>query len=102
VRRVLQIGAALSWRLFVVVATLYVIGTVVAFLASVVVPVAIALLSSRSCDARRLSPGQRVGQCLSRRIVGKSATGESEQRDTGDARTTHQIERGLHGSGPML
>lgn len=40
----LQVSAALSWRLLVVVAALYVIGTVVGYLAAVVVPVAIALL----------------------------------------------------------
>jgi predicted PurR-regulated permease PerM len=40
----LRIGAALGWRLLVVVAALYAIGVAVAYLASVVVPVAIALL----------------------------------------------------------
>jgi len=40
----LRISAALGWRLLVVVAALAVIGTVVAYLAAIVVPVAIALL----------------------------------------------------------
>jgi putative heme transporter len=44
VPRTLRISAALGWRVLVVVAALYVIGTVVAYLASIVVPVAIALL----------------------------------------------------------
>ena len=41
---VLRAAAALGWRLLVVVAALYVIGTVAGYLAAVVVPVAIALL----------------------------------------------------------
>ena len=44
VPRVLRVSAALGWRLLVVVAALYVIGSAVAYLAAVVVPVAIALL----------------------------------------------------------
>jgi predicted PurR-regulated permease PerM len=44
VPRVLRVSAALGWRLLVVVAALYVIGTAVAYLAAVFVPVAIALL----------------------------------------------------------
>jgi predicted PurR-regulated permease PerM len=44
VPRTLLISAALGWRLLVVAAALAVIGTVVAYLAAVVVPVAIALL----------------------------------------------------------
>jgi predicted PurR-regulated permease PerM len=44
VPRALRVAAAMGWRLLVVVAALYVIGTVVAYLAAVVVPVAIALL----------------------------------------------------------
>ena len=44
VPRVLQVSAALGWRLLVVVAALYVIGWVVAYVAAVVVPVAVALL----------------------------------------------------------
>ncbi|MDT7616624.1 MAG: putative heme transporter [Pseudonocardiales bacterium] len=40
----LRVSAALGWRLLVVAAALYVIGQVVAYLAAVVVPVAIALL----------------------------------------------------------
>jgi predicted PurR-regulated permease PerM len=44
VPRSLRISAALGWRLLVVVATLGVVGTVVAYLAAIVVPVAIALL----------------------------------------------------------
>ena len=43
-RRVLRTSAALGWRFLVVVAALYVIGTVAGYLAAVVVPVAIALL----------------------------------------------------------
>jgi len=41
---VLRTTAALGWRFLVVVATLYVVGTVAGYLAAVVVPVAIALL----------------------------------------------------------
>jgi predicted PurR-regulated permease PerM len=44
VPRVLQVSAALGWRLLVVVAALYVISTAVSYVAAVVVPVAIALL----------------------------------------------------------
>jgi putative heme transporter len=44
VPKVLRVSAALGWRLLVVVAALYVIGQVVAYLAAIVVPVAIALL----------------------------------------------------------
>ena len=44
VPRVLRVSAAMGWRLLVVVAALYVIGSAVAYLAAVVVPVAIALL----------------------------------------------------------
>lgn len=44
VPRVLRVSAALGWRLLVVVAALYVIGTVVTYLSPVVIPVAIALL----------------------------------------------------------
>ena len=44
VPRVLRVSAAMGWRLLVVVAALYVISQVVAYLAAVVVPVAIALL----------------------------------------------------------
>src|SRR5688500_10470427 len=44
VPRVLQVSAALGWRLLVVVAALYVIGVAVTYLAAVVVPVAVALL----------------------------------------------------------
>ena len=44
VPRVLRVSAALGWRLLVVVAALYVISQVVGYLASIVVPVAIALL----------------------------------------------------------
>ena len=44
VPRVLRVSAALGWRLLVVVAALYVIGSAVAYVAAVVVPVAIALL----------------------------------------------------------
>ena len=42
--RILRVSASLGWRLLVVVAALYVISRVVAYLAAVVVPVAIALL----------------------------------------------------------
>ena len=44
VPRVLRVSAALGWRLLVVVAALYVIGTAMAYLSAVVIPVAIALL----------------------------------------------------------
>ena len=41
VPRVLRVGAALGWRLLVVVAALFVIGSALAYLAEVIVPVAI-------------------------------------------------------------
>ena len=44
VPRILRVTAALGWRLLVVVAALYVIGTVASYLAAVVIPVAVALL----------------------------------------------------------
>ena len=44
VPRVLQVSAALGWRLLVVVAAVYVVGVAVTYLAAVVVPVAVALL----------------------------------------------------------
>jgi predicted PurR-regulated permease PerM len=44
VPRVLQVTAALGWRLLVVVAALYVLGIVAFYLAAIVVPVAVALL----------------------------------------------------------
>ncbi len=44
VPRMLRVTAAIGWRLLVVAATLYVLGVVAAYLAAVVVPVAIALL----------------------------------------------------------
>jgi putative heme transporter len=44
VPRVLQVSAALGWRLLVVVAALYVIGWAISYVAAVVVPVAVALL----------------------------------------------------------
>jgi predicted PurR-regulated permease PerM len=44
VPRILRVGAALGWRLLVVVASLYVIGLGAAYLAPLVVPVAVALL----------------------------------------------------------
>jgi len=48
----LRVGAALSWRFVVVVAALYVVAYVLGFLATIVIPVAIALLL-----AALLSPG---------------------------------------------
>jgi predicted PurR-regulated permease PerM len=44
VPRVLRVTAAIGWRFLVVVAALYVVGTVTGYLAGLVVPVAIALL----------------------------------------------------------
>jgi predicted PurR-regulated permease PerM len=44
VPRPLRVGAALGWRLLVVAAALYVIGTAFSYLAEVVIPIAIALL----------------------------------------------------------
>jgi predicted PurR-regulated permease PerM len=44
VPRVLRFSAAVGWRLLVVAAALYVVGMVIAYLAEVVIPVAIALL----------------------------------------------------------
>ena len=67
VPRALQISAALGWRLLVVVAALYVIGTAVAFLASIVVPVAIALL-----PAALLAPA--VGHLVKHRVPRGVAT----------------------------
>jgi predicted PurR-regulated permease PerM len=55
--RVLRVSGAIGWRLLVVAAALYVIGQVVAYLAAIVVPVAIALLL-----AALLSPAVRVLQ----------------------------------------
>ncbi|MCR3747017.1 AI-2E family transporter [Lentzea californiensis] len=52
VPRLLRVSAALSWRFVVVVAALYVVAYVFGFLASIVIPVAIALLL-----AALLSPG---------------------------------------------
>jgi NAD(P)-dependent dehydrogenase (short-subunit alcohol dehydrogenase family) len=39
-----------------------------------------------------------IGLAITRTLLdeGKSATGESEQRDAGDAPAAHQIELGLH------
>jgi predicted PurR-regulated permease PerM len=44
VPRILRVAAAIGWRFLVVVAALYVVGTVTGYLAGIVVPVAIALL----------------------------------------------------------
>ncbi|MCW0213570.1 MAG: AI-2E family transporter [Pseudonocardia sp.] len=44
VPRVLRVSGAVGWRLLVVAASLYVLGQIVAYLAAIVVPVAIALL----------------------------------------------------------
>jgi predicted PurR-regulated permease PerM len=44
VPRVLRVSAALSWRFVVVIAALYIVSTVVGFLAAILIPVAIALL----------------------------------------------------------
>jgi predicted PurR-regulated permease PerM len=44
VPRLLRVAAAIGWRFLVVVAALYVVGTVAGYLAGIVVPVAIALL----------------------------------------------------------
>ncbi len=44
VPRTLRVSAALGWRLLIVVAALYVVGIVTSYLATLVVPVAIALL----------------------------------------------------------
>jgi predicted PurR-regulated permease PerM len=44
VPRILRVTAALGWRLLVVIGALYVISTVAAYLAAVVVPLAVALL----------------------------------------------------------
>jgi predicted PurR-regulated permease PerM len=70
VPRALRVGAALGWRLLVVVAALYVIGVVVAYLAAIVVPVAIALLLAAllSPAVRRLV-GWRVPRGLATFLV---------------------------------
>ncbi|MCS7478612.1 AI-2E family transporter [Umezawaea endophytica] len=52
VPRILRVAAAIGWRFLVVVAALYVVGTVTGYLAGLVVPVAIALLL-----AALLAPG---------------------------------------------
>ncbi|HEX6342543.1 AI-2E family transporter [Umezawaea sp.] len=52
VPRILRVTAAIGWRFLVVVAALYVVGTVTGYLAGIVVPVAIALLL-----AALLAPG---------------------------------------------
>jgi predicted PurR-regulated permease PerM len=67
VPRSLRISAALGWRLLVVVAALAVIGTVVAYLAAIVVPLAIALLL-----AALLSPA--VGWLAQRHVPRALAT----------------------------
>lgn len=61
VPRLLQTSAAVSWRLLVVVAALYVIGYVAGYLGAVIVPVAIALLL-----AALLAPA--VGYLVNHRI----------------------------------
>ena len=68
VPRALRVGAAVGWRLLVVVAALYVVGTVVAYLAALVVPVAIALLL-----AALLSPA--VHRLVDARVPRALATG---------------------------
>jgi len=50
VPRPLRIAAAIGWRLLVVAAALFVLGTVVAYLSPIVVPVAIALLLAALLD----------------------------------------------------
>ncbi len=67
VPRALRVSAAVGWRLLVVAAALYVIGTVVAYLAAIVVPVAIALLL-----AALLAPA--VGYLVTRRVPAGIAT----------------------------
>jgi predicted PurR-regulated permease PerM len=68
VPRALRVSAAIGWRLLVVVAALYVIGTAVAYLAAVAVPVAIALLL-----AALLSPAVR--HLVAARVPRALATG---------------------------
>lgn len=58
---VLRVGAALGWRLFVVVAALSVIGAAVAYLAGVVIPVAIALLLAALLSPRGAGGCRRTG-----------------------------------------
>jgi len=67
VPRALRVSAAIGWRLLVVVAALYVIGTVVGYLAAVVIPVAIAMLL-----AALLAPA--VGYLVRHRIPRGPAT----------------------------
>ena len=67
VPRTLRVGGAIGWRLLVVAAALYVLGQVVAYLAAIVVPVAIALLL-----AALLSPA--VGFLHARRVPRGLAT----------------------------
>jgi predicted PurR-regulated permease PerM len=71
VPRSLRIAAAFAWRLVVIAAALYVIGTVVGYLGSVVVPVAIALLLAalltpavRGLARRRVPRGLSVALVL--------------------------------------
>jgi predicted PurR-regulated permease PerM len=66
VPRSLRVAAAFAWRLVFIAAALYVIGTVVGYLASVVVPLAIALLlAALLAPAVRFLTARRVPRGLS-------------------------------------
>lgn len=70
VPRSLRVAAAIGWRALVVVAALYVIGQVLATLASVVVPVAIALLlAALLTPAVRWLTGHRVPRSVATTVV---------------------------------
>ncbi|WP_344428498.1 AI-2E family transporter, partial [Pseudonocardia ailaonensis] len=67
VPRILRVSGAIAWRVLAVAGALYVLGQVVAYLAAIVVPVAIALLL-----AALLSPA--VGLLQARRVPRGVAT----------------------------
>jgi putative heme transporter len=70
VPRVLRVSAALGWRLLVVVAALYVIGLAISYVATVVVPVAIALLlAALLAPAVHWLQGRRVPRGVATTLV---------------------------------
>lgn len=70
VPRTLRVAAALGWRALVVVAALFVVGQVLGTLASVVVPVAVALLLAALLDpAVRWLVGHRVPRAVATATV---------------------------------
>ena len=70
VPRMLRVSGAIGWRLLVVAAALYVLGQVVAYLAAIVVPVAIALLlAALLSPAVSLLQARRVPRGLATALV---------------------------------